>query len=157
MCLRELHFQLLSTYVRNFLPNVLHLSWRQSQYCVIFFNMRIGRYGALCACIYSVIGISDLHLFIFLHVIPQLVENVSTCLIKIAERVHHSSDMLDELCKHGLIHQATNLIDLNCRTNLCQPVYTVCGLFVYVLPNLLAFLSISFFFCSYFSMMICRV
>ncbi|KAI7997085.1 E3 ubiquitin-protein ligase UPL4 [Camellia lanceoleosa] len=54
----------------------------------------------------------------------QLVENVATCLIKIAERARHTSDMLDELCKHGLIHQATHLIDLNCRTTLCQPVYT---------------------------------
>ncbi|XAR69030.1 Ubiquitin--protein ligase [Bertholletia excelsa] len=54
----------------------------------------------------------------------QLVENVATSLIRIAERVCHSSDMLDELCKHGLIHQAMQLIDLNCRTTLCQPVYT---------------------------------
>ncbi|GMP50526.1 hypothetical protein CsSME_00017111 [Camellia sinensis var. sinensis] len=55
---------------------------------------------------------------------PQLVENVATCLIKIAERVQNSPDMLDELCNHGLIQQATHLIDLNCRTTLCQPVYT---------------------------------
>ncbi|KAM7468155.1 hypothetical protein LguiB_015717 [Lonicera macranthoides] len=54
----------------------------------------------------------------------QLVENVATCLINIAERVRHSSDRVDELCKHGLIHQATHLIDLNSRTTLCQPVYT---------------------------------
>ncbi|KAA8516515.1 hypothetical protein F0562_016979 [Nyssa sinensis] len=54
----------------------------------------------------------------------QLVENVATCLIKIAERVCHSSDMLDQLCKYGLIHQATHLIDLKSRTTLCQPIYT---------------------------------
>ncbi|THG14842.1 hypothetical protein TEA_019658 [Camellia sinensis var. sinensis] len=54
----------------------------------------------------------------------ELVENVATCLIKIAEGARHTSDMLDELCKHGLVHQATHLIDLNCRTILCQPVYT---------------------------------
>ncbi|KAL6998251.1 E3 ubiquitin-protein ligase upl4 [Sarracenia purpurea var. burkii] len=54
----------------------------------------------------------------------QLVENVATCLIKIVERVHLPSDMLDEICRHGLIHQTTHLIDLNCRTTLCQPVYT---------------------------------
>ncbi|XP_058208915.1 E3 ubiquitin-protein ligase UPL4 isoform X2 [Rhododendron vialii] len=54
----------------------------------------------------------------------QLVENAATCLIKIAERVCHSSDMLDELCKHGLIHQAMHLVDVNCRTTLCQPVYS---------------------------------
>ncbi|MCH92349.1 E3 ubiquitin-protein ligase UPL4-like, partial [Trifolium medium] len=35
----------------------------------------------------------------------QLVENVATCLIKIVDRVSHSSEMLDELCKHGLIQQ----------------------------------------------------
>ncbi|THG17948.1 hypothetical protein TEA_016524 [Camellia sinensis var. sinensis] len=54
----------------------------------------------------------------------ELVENVATCLIKIAEGARHTFDMLDELCKHGLIHQATHLIDLNCRTILCQLVYT---------------------------------
>ncbi|KAG4996143.1 hypothetical protein JHK85_027582 [Glycine max] len=35
----------------------------------------------------------------------QLVENVATCLIKIVERVAQSSEMLDELCNHGLIQQ----------------------------------------------------
>ncbi|CAK9164785.1 unnamed protein product [Ilex paraguariensis] len=54
----------------------------------------------------------------------QLVEDVATCLIMIAERVDHSSDMLDELCKHGLIHQATHLIGLNSRTTICQSIYT---------------------------------
>lgn len=68
-------------------------------------------------------------------IIFQLVENVATCLINIAERVRHSSDRVDELCKHGLIHQATHLIDLNSRTTLCQPVYTVCNPFY---PLLLA-------------------
>lgn len=53
----------------------------------------------------------------------QLVESVSTCLIKITERVCHSSDMLDELCKHGLVQQATDLINLNSRTSLSQPIY----------------------------------
>lgn len=54
----------------------------------------------------------------------QLVENAATCLIKIAERVCHSSDMLDELSKHGLIHQAIHLVNVNCRTTLCQPIYS---------------------------------
>ncbi|GFY93356.1 ubiquitin-protein ligase 4 [Actinidia rufa] len=54
----------------------------------------------------------------------QLVETVATCLIKIVERVRLSSDMLDELCKHGLIHQTASLIDLNGRTTVCQSVYT---------------------------------
>ncbi|KAK2977601.1 hypothetical protein RJ640_007237 [Escallonia rubra] len=54
----------------------------------------------------------------------QLVENVATCLILIAERARRSSDMLDELCNHGLVHQATHLISLSSRTTLCQPVFT---------------------------------
>ncbi|KAF9680312.1 hypothetical protein SADUNF_Sadunf06G0108100 [Salix dunnii] len=53
----------------------------------------------------------------------QLVENVAICLIKIAERVSQSSEMLDELCKHGLIDQATHLVQLNSRTTLSKPVY----------------------------------
>lgn len=53
----------------------------------------------------------------------QLVESVATCLIKIVERVCHSSEMLDELCKYGLVQQATHLINLNSRTSLCQPIY----------------------------------
>lgn len=52
----------------------------------------------------------------------QLVENVAICLIKIAKQVYHSSEKLDELCKHGLIHQATHLIDLNSQTTLSSPV-----------------------------------
>lgn len=53
----------------------------------------------------------------------QLVENVAICLIKIAERVSQLSEMLDELCEHGLINQATHLVQLNSRTTLSQPVY----------------------------------
>ncbi|KAL3536312.1 hypothetical protein ACH5RR_004773 [Cinchona calisaya] len=53
----------------------------------------------------------------------QLVESVATCLIKIVERVCHSSDMLDELCKHGLVQQATHLINLNSQTSVSQPIY----------------------------------
>lgn len=60
-----------------------------------------------------------------LMLIFQLVENVAICLIKIAERVGHSPEMLDELCKHGLINQATHLIHLNSRTTLSQPIYNV--------------------------------
>ncbi|WJZ93270.1 hypothetical protein VitviT2T_012223 [Vitis vinifera] len=54
----------------------------------------------------------------------QLVENVAICLIKIVERVRTYPEMLNELCKHGLIQQATHLIDLNSRTTLSQPIYT---------------------------------
>ena len=48
----------------------------------------------------------------------QLVENVAICLIKIVERVRTYLEMLSELCKHGLIQQATHLIDWNSRTTL---------------------------------------
>lgn len=54
----------------------------------------------------------------------QLVEHVATCLIKITERVHHSSDMLDQLCKHDLIQQTVHLISLNCRTTLSRQVHS---------------------------------
>ncbi|CAN0926806.1 E3 ubiquitin-protein ligase UPL4 [Linum grandiflorum] len=53
----------------------------------------------------------------------QLVENAASCLIKIVERVSHSSEMLDDLCKHGLINQATHLVQVNSRTTLSQPIY----------------------------------
>ncbi|CAJ1968461.1 unnamed protein product [Sphenostylis stenocarpa] len=35
----------------------------------------------------------------------QLVEDVATCLMKIVDRVYHSSEWLDKLCKHELIQQ----------------------------------------------------
>ncbi|KAI3512096.1 hypothetical protein L1887_19286 [Cichorium endivia] len=54
----------------------------------------------------------------------QLVEHVANCLIKIAERVQESPEMLDELSKHGLIHQVAHLIDLNSHTTLSHSVHT---------------------------------
>lgn len=96
-------------------------------------------YGILQHCFF-VFGtfytwLHDLTIFLifsctFSPVMPQLVENAATCLIKIAERVCHSSDMLDELSKHGLIHQAIHLVNVNCRTTLCQPIYSVCSLLI---------------------------
>jgi hypothetical protein len=59
------------------------------------------------------------------NVLPQLVENVATCLIKIVDRVSHSSEMLDELCKHGLIQQVTHLLSVNGRATLSQLIYNV--------------------------------
>ncbi|KAJ4704835.1 E3 ubiquitin-protein ligase UPL4 [Melia azedarach] len=53
----------------------------------------------------------------------QLVESVAICLIKVVEQFSQSSEMLDELCRHGLIHQATHLINLNSRTTLSKPIY----------------------------------
>ncbi|GLT72296.1 hypothetical protein SLA2020_442450 [Shorea laevis] len=53
----------------------------------------------------------------------QLVEYVAICLIKIVERVSLSSELLDELCKHELIHQVIHLIDLNSRITISRPIY----------------------------------
>ncbi|XP_017976957.1 PREDICTED: E3 ubiquitin-protein ligase UPL4 isoform X2 [Theobroma cacao] len=57
------------------------------------------------------------------HEDQQLVESVATCLIKIAERMCQSSEMLEELCKHELINQVTHLMNLNSRTTVSQPIY----------------------------------
>ncbi|KAF6134782.1 hypothetical protein GIB67_002183 [Kingdonia uniflora] len=54
----------------------------------------------------------------------KLVENAALCLIPIVERVGHSSQMLDELCKCGLVHQAIHLLTFHGRTTFSQPVYT---------------------------------
>ncbi|KAL0555512.1 hypothetical protein IC582_009460 [Cucumis melo] len=53
----------------------------------------------------------------------ELVENVARCMIKIAECVHQSSELLDGLCQHGLIQHAIRLINLNSRTTLSQTIY----------------------------------
>lgn len=54
----------------------------------------------------------------------QLVESVAACLINIVERISNSPEKLDEICQHGLIQQATYLIDLNSKTSIYRPVYT---------------------------------
>nr|GEY84580.1 E3 ubiquitin-protein ligase UPL4 isoform X1 [Tanacetum cinerariifolium] len=54
----------------------------------------------------------------------QLVKHVANCLIKIMEQVHQLSNMLDELSKHGLIHQVAHLIDLKSHTTLSYFVHT---------------------------------
>ncbi|KAL8152697.1 hypothetical protein V2J09_010457 [Rumex salicifolius] len=54
----------------------------------------------------------------------QLVENVVTCLLKIVERVKDSPDMLNELCKHGLVKHTMHLIGSNTRTTLSQTTYS---------------------------------
>ncbi|XP_038904018.1 E3 ubiquitin-protein ligase UPL4 [Benincasa hispida] len=53
----------------------------------------------------------------------ELVENVARCMIKIAECTQQSCELLDGLCRHGLIQQAIRLINLNSRTTLSQTVY----------------------------------
>ncbi|XP_047337060.1 E3 ubiquitin-protein ligase UPL4 [Impatiens glandulifera] len=61
----------------------------------------------------------------------QLVEDAITCLIKITEKAQNSVDVLNELCDHGVIAQATHLIGLKCRTTLSTPIYSgLIGLFV---------------------------
>ncbi|KAI4369179.1 hypothetical protein MLD38_017656 [Melastoma candidum] len=53
----------------------------------------------------------------------QLVESVALCLIKITERVSQTPENLEDLCKHGMIHQATQLIQLCGKSTLSVPVY----------------------------------
>lgn len=133
---RELHFQQWSIYVRNFQQIALLLSWRLFQYYAISYSTRINRHElSRVSSIWN--GLIDIIFSKFFNVCPfswqlyvlvsiwQLVENVVICLMKIAERVSHSSEMLDELCKHGIINQATHLIHLNSRTTLSQPIYNV--------------------------------
>lgn len=67
-----------------------------------------------------------------LHVILQLVENVATCLIKIVDSVYQSSELLDELCKHGLIQQVTLLLSSSAQTTLSELTYYVSIFFFYL-------------------------
>ncbi|KAL5716115.1 HECT-type E3 ubiquitin transferase [Ranunculus cassubicifolius] len=53
----------------------------------------------------------------------KLVEIVCTCLIRIVKKVGRSPEMLDEICKHGLVHQAANLIALDSGNILTQQVH----------------------------------
>ncbi|XP_077239573.1 ubiquitin-protein ligase 4 [Tasmannia lanceolata] len=53
----------------------------------------------------------------------KLVENAAMCLIRIVDCLS-SSEMLDELCNHGVIHQSTHLIASNSRMTLSQSTYT---------------------------------
>ncbi|CAA0836468.1 E3 ubiquitin-protein ligase UPL4 [Striga hermonthica] len=53
----------------------------------------------------------------------QLVESVATCFIRIGGQVYTSPNMLDEICKHGLVQHTLHLIGLNSRTTLSQPTY----------------------------------
>ncbi|KDP29070.1 hypothetical protein JCGZ_16459 [Jatropha curcas] len=75
------------------------------------------------ACLQAGAIMAVLNFIDFFSTSVQLVENVVICLMKIAERVSQSSEMLDDLCKHGLINEATHLIHLNSRTTLSQPIY----------------------------------
>ncbi|KAF9593401.1 hypothetical protein IFM89_022662 [Coptis chinensis] len=54
----------------------------------------------------------------------KLVENVATCLISIVDNVRHSTEMLDQLCEHGLIQRVTHLISPDSGPTLSQPIHT---------------------------------
>lgn len=54
----------------------------------------------------------------------RLVETVALILMRIVECLSRCSEMLDELCKHGVIHQSTHLLALHSRATLSQPTYT---------------------------------
>ncbi|XP_051130279.1 E3 ubiquitin-protein ligase UPL4 isoform X2 [Andrographis paniculata] len=53
----------------------------------------------------------------------QVVESAATSLIRIGEQAYGSSNMLDEICKHGIVQHTIHLIGLNSRTTLCEPTY----------------------------------
>lgn len=54
----------------------------------------------------------------------KLVETVATCLIRIADCFSHSPELLDELCKHGVIDKSLHLIAIDGRMSLSQSTYT---------------------------------
>lgn len=78
-------------------------------------------------------------------ILSQLVESAATCLTRIADQFSQSSDMMEELCKRGLITQATRLIDSSSRITLSQPVHNVCK-FVVVGACFLNKIHVSIFF-----------
>ncbi|XXG81111.1 hypothetical protein AAC387_Pa09g1820 [Persea americana] len=54
----------------------------------------------------------------------ELVQTVALSLKRIVMCSSSSSEMLDELCKHGAIHQSAQLLALHGRMTLSQPTYT---------------------------------
>lgn len=149
---RELLLPLWQIYAGSFLLIVLHISWGLFPFCAIFSNTRTERYGDCFIFIiitiiwivnysYCYIGWLDLHIMypndspqilwsILLNEL-QLVETVALILKRIAACSSCSSEMLDELCKHGVIHQSAHLLASHSRMTLSQPTYTV-GNFVNV-------------------------
>ncbi|KAK7355710.1 hypothetical protein VNO80_14970 [Phaseolus coccineus] len=59
----------------------------------------------------------------FGHEDHQLVEKVAVCFIKIVDKVHQSSELIEELCNHGLIRKVTLLLSSNGQTTLSQLTY----------------------------------
>jgi len=84
-------------------------------------------------------------------VLLQLVENACNCLIKIVDSVYQSSELLDELCKHGLIQHVTLLLSSNGQTTLSEPTYYVSNFFlsiIHILNCLMKFLfDVNVLFC----------
>ncbi|XP_020579574.1 E3 ubiquitin-protein ligase UPL4 [Phalaenopsis equestris] len=53
----------------------------------------------------------------------KLVETAVTCLIRITNSFSNSTEILDVLCKHGMIGKSLHLITVDGRTTLSQPVF----------------------------------
>lgn len=56
----------------------------------------------------------------------QLVETVAACLVRITDCFAGSSELLDELCKHGIIQKSLNLIANDGHRSLSRATYSVC-------------------------------
>ncbi|KAG1365699.1 E3 ubiquitin-protein ligase UPL4 [Cocos nucifera] len=55
----------------------------------------------------------------------KLVETVATCLIRISDCFTHSPELLDEMCRHEVVHKSLHLIAIDGRISLSQATYTV--------------------------------
>lgn len=72
------------------------------------------------------------NLFCHIWLFFQFVESVVVCFIKIGEQESHSSVMLDELRKYGLVQQFLPLVHLKSQTTLCQTTYLVSWYFILI-------------------------
>jgi len=79
-------------------------------------------------------------------VLLQLVEKVAVCFIKIVDNVHQSSELMEELCNHGLIRQVTLLLSSNGQTTLSQLTYNVSNFL-----SVIHILNLSIWFCEVYS------
>lgn len=104
--------------------------------------MKIDRFEWLYSLIGSSFGTFICKFYLHFYFDHQLVENVAICIIKIAERVGQSPEMLDELCRHGVIHQVMHLINLNGRTSTSPEVCNVCFLILLFKNTCITFLSV---------------
>lgn len=74
----------------------------------------------------------------------QLVETVAVCLARIADSVGSSSNLLDELCKLGLIQKSLELITNDGHRTLSRVTYSVCYFndFVFIIWSFAMFLDL---------------